>query len=187
MRILFINPNVTPAITEIMAAEALRSAAPGTEIVPATARFGTLYVANRIEAAIAAHAVLDLLAERAAGFDAAIVSAFGDPGIYAAKELLDIPVVGVSEAAFHFAYLLGKRYSLVCLTERLRTWAVECAEEHGLTGRLASARAQRADPRHRPRARDRRPSVAGGVSGRGRAGSCRGGDPGRRACRRSCP
>ncbi|MBM3492172.1 MAG: Asp/Glu/hydantoin racemase [Alphaproteobacteria bacterium] len=141
MRLLFVNPNITPAITEIMAAEALRSAAPGTEIVPATARFGPLYIANRIEAAIAGHAVLEVLAERAAGFDAAIVAAFGDPGLHAAKELLDIPVVGVSEAAFHFAYMLGKRYSLVCLTERLRVWAVECAEEHGLSGRLAGSRA----------------------------------------------
>ena len=32
MRILFINPNITSSITELMAAEARRSAAAGTEL-----------------------------------------------------------------------------------------------------------------------------------------------------------
>ena len=96
MKILFINPNVTDAITETMAAAARRAARPATELVFAKARFGTLYVENRIEAAIAGHAVLEILAENHAGCDAAIVAAFGDPGVYAAKEMMDIPVVGVS-------------------------------------------------------------------------------------------
>jgi len=140
MRLLFINPNVTAAITETMLAEARRSASPATELVGVTARFGMLYVENRVEAAIAAHAVLESLADHGEGCDAAIVGAFGDPGLYAAKEMMDVPVVGISEAAFHFAYLLGRRYAIVCLTERLRTWYVECAEELGMAGRLAGAR-----------------------------------------------
>ncbi|MDH3665515.1 MAG: aspartate/glutamate racemase family protein [Paracoccaceae bacterium] len=141
MKLLLVNPNVTGAIAEVMAAEARRSASPGTEIEVALAGFGTLYIENRVEAAIAAHAVLDVLAEKGAGCHAAIVAAFGDPGVFAAKELMEIPVVGVSEAAFLFAYTQGKRYSIVCLTERLRAWYMECAEEHGLSGRMASARA----------------------------------------------
>ena len=141
MRILFVNPNITEAITTIMVEEARRSAAPATVIVPATGRFGTLYIANRIESVIASHAVLDAIAEHAENCDAVVISAFGDPGVAAAKEFMDIPVVGVSEAAFLTAYTLGRRYSMVCMTQRLRTWYMECAREHGLAGRMASARA----------------------------------------------
>jgi len=141
MKLLFINPNITDEITDVMAGEACRSASVGTEVITAKANFGTLYIANRIEAAISGHAILEVLAENHGKCDAAIISAFGDPGLYAAKELMDIPVVGVSEAAFLFAYTQGKRYSIVCLTERLRTWYVECAVEHGLDGRMASSRA----------------------------------------------
>ena len=141
MKLLLINPNVSEEITAIMAAEARRSASPGTEIVTATARFGALYVENRVEAAIASHAVLDALAEHAVGVDAAIVSAFGDPGLAAARELVDIPVVGIAEAAFLMAWPLGRRYAIVAMTERLGTWYRECAEEHGLDGRLVSVRA----------------------------------------------
>jgi Asp/Glu/hydantoin racemase len=141
MKLLLINPNISEDVTAIMAAEARRAASPGTEIRAATARFGALYVENRIEASIASHAVLDALAEHGTGVDAAIVSAFGDPGLAAARELVDIPVVGVSEAAFLMAWTLGRRYAIVAMTKRLGTWYRECAIEHGLDGRLVSVRA----------------------------------------------
>jgi Asp/Glu/hydantoin racemase len=141
MKLLLINPNVTEAMTRSMAEEARRFASPGTEIIAVTAAFGTQYVENRAEAAIASHAVLDALAKHADGCDAAIVSAFGDPGLAAAREFADLPVVGIEESAILAAWMLGRRYSIICLTPRLRRWYIECAEEHGLAGRLASVRA----------------------------------------------
>ena len=141
MRLLLINPNISDDVTAIMAAEARRVASSGTEIVTATARFGALYVENRVEAAIASHAVLDALAEHGNGIDGAIVSAFGDPGLAAARELVDVPVVGVTEAALLMAWPLGRRYAIVAMTKRLGIWYRECAIEHGLDGRLASVRA----------------------------------------------
>jgi len=141
MRLLLINPNVSEDVTAIMAAEARRSASAGTDIVTATARFGVVYVENRAEAAIASHAVLDALAEHGAGADAVIVSAFGDPGLAAARELADVPVVGIAESAFLVAWTLGRRYTIVAMTRRLGTWYRECAAEHGLAGRLVSVRA----------------------------------------------
>jgi Asp/Glu/hydantoin racemase len=154
VKILLVNPNVTEAITERMASEARRAASAGTEIVAVTAGFGTLYIENRVEAAIAGHAVLDALAGHAVGCDAAIVAAFGDPGLAAGKELLDIPVVGISEAALVTAWLLGRRFSIVCLTARLRVWYAECVAEHGLAGRLASVRALDVPVRDITRARE---------------------------------
>lgn len=140
LRLLLINPNVTAAITERMAAEARAAASPGVEIVTATASFGAQYVENRVEAAIAAHAVLEVLAERAAGCDAAIVAAYGDPGLAAARELASIPVVGPTEASLIAAWPLAQRFSIVCMTARLGRWYAEAAAEHGLAARLASVR-----------------------------------------------
>ena len=146
MRLLLINPNITTAVTDTMLAEARRSASPGTQMIAVTARFGVSYVENRAEAAIASHAVLEALAAHAAGCDAAIVAAFGDPALHAAKELMEIPVVGVSEAAFLTAHMLGGRYSIVCLTQRLGVWYRECAREQGLDHRLRSVRALAVGP-----------------------------------------
>ncbi len=140
MKLLLVNPNVTETVTARMADEARRAAAPETTVDAVTARFGAAYIENRVEAAIAAHAVLDCLAEHSATYNAAIISAFGDPGLAAARELLDIPVVGLAEAALLNAWPFGRRYSIVALTPRLGRWFEECAQEHGLAGRLAAVR-----------------------------------------------
>ena len=140
MRLLLVNPNVTEAVTETMAREARRCAAPGTELVTVTAAFGTAYVETKVEAAIAGHAVLDALARHGADCDAAIVAAFGDPGLQAAKEMMAVPVVGLTEAAVLAAWALGRRFAIVCLTPRLGAWYRDTVETLGLTARLASVR-----------------------------------------------
>ncbi|MGH7040879.1 MAG: aspartate/glutamate racemase family protein [Acetobacteraceae bacterium] len=141
MRLLLVNPNITAAMTEAMAAEARRYASPGTEVVSATAAFGTEYVETRVEAAIAGHAVLEALAAQGGDCDAAIVAAFGDPGLAAAKEMMAIPVVGLTEAAVLAAWALGRRFAIVCLTPRLGAWYRDTVEAHGLAGRLVAVRA----------------------------------------------
>jgi allantoin racemase len=141
MKLLLINPNITEAMTASMVAEARLFASPATEITGVTAAFGTQYVENRVEAAIAGHAVLDALASHMEGHDAAMVSAFGDPGLAAAREFADIPIFGIEESALLTAWTLGRRIAIVCLTPRLRRWYQECAEEHGLAGRLVCVRA----------------------------------------------
>ena len=140
MKILLANPNITEAVTDVMAAEARRSASPDVEITAATAQFGAQFIETRVEAAIASHALLDILAAEADGYDAAIVSAFGDPGLAAAKEMLDIPVVGLSEAALHTSYTLGRRIVIICLIPRHRDWYGESAEAAGLRDRIVNLR-----------------------------------------------
>ena len=44
---------------------------------------------------------------------AAMISAFGEPDSAAARELVDIPVVGIAEAAFLVARTLGSRYAVL--------------------------------------------------------------------------
>lgn len=154
MKLLLVNPNISDDVTKVMAEEARRSASPGTEIVTTTARFGVLYIENRAEAAIASHAVLDAIAEHGSGADAVIISAFGDPGLAAARELYDLPIVGLAESAFLMAWTLGHRYSIVAMTPRLGAWFRESAQQHGLDGRLASVRALAQGPTDIGKARE---------------------------------
>ena len=53
MKLLLVNPNITDRITAIMLEEARRCASPGTLLEAVSAPFGTQYVENRAEAAIA--------------------------------------------------------------------------------------------------------------------------------------
>ena len=92
MKLLLINPNISQSVSELIAAEARRAAAPGTEINVLTAPFGVAYIETRFESLVGAYATATLAAEHAEQHDALIVAAFGDPGIDGLHELLDMCV-----------------------------------------------------------------------------------------------
>ena len=69
-RLLLINPNISDNVTELIRAEALRSASPGTTIEVVTAPFGVAYIETRFEALIGALA-LDAIGEAVGRCDAA--------------------------------------------------------------------------------------------------------------------
>jgi allantoin racemase len=140
MRILVINPNTSDSVTEKIAAVARGAASPGTTLSFITAPYGVPYIATRAEAVIGGRVALEILAERQSEFDAAVIAAFGDPGLGAARELMSIPVVGLAEASLLMACPLGRRFSIVSFSSRLEPWYRECVEWLGLAGRLASIR-----------------------------------------------
>ena len=137
MRILLLNPNTSPSITALLDAAARPAAAPGTELVCMTGTRGVPFIASRTEAAIAAVVVLEMLAEHGPGFDAAIIAAFADPGLGAARELFPFPVIGLAEAAMLSACMLGGRFGIVTFTPALEAWYAECVALHGLQSRCA--------------------------------------------------
>ena len=139
-RILLLNPNTSADITERLHATARLVAAPGTEIMALTGARGVPYIASRAEAAIGAVTVLEMLAEHGSQADAAIIAAFGDPGLGAARELCTFPVIGMAEASMLTACMLGNRFSIVSFSRALGPWYRECVERHGLAGRLAGLR-----------------------------------------------
>jgi len=137
MRILIANPNTSETVTQKILAVARDAAAPGAELVAITAPRGVPYIATRAEAAIGGAVALEMLAEHREGYDAAIIAAFGDPGLGGARELLTYPVIGMAEAAMLTACMVGQRFALVTFSRALEPWYRECVAYHGLTQRLA--------------------------------------------------
>jgi allantoin racemase len=140
MRLLLLNPNTSAAVTERLAASARAAAAAGTEIVPLTAPRGVPFIASRAEAQIAGAVALEMLAEHHGRYDAAIIAAFADPGLLGARELFDVPIVGLAEAAMLTACMLGRRFSIVTFSTAMGPWFREYVDVHGLGGRCASIR-----------------------------------------------
>ncbi|NMM06175.1 aspartate/glutamate racemase family protein [Polaromonas sp.] len=140
MKLLLINPNTSQSVSDLIEAEAKRAAAPGTHISVMTAPFGVAYIETRFESLIGAYAAATLAAEHCGKHDAIVIAAFGDPGIDGLREMLDIPVVGLTEAALMSACLLGKRFSIIAISRRISAWYRECVQANGLLDRLASIR-----------------------------------------------
>jgi len=137
MRILVVNSNTTDSVTARIADTARAAAPVGCAIEAISAPFGLPLVVTRADWLVAGPATLAALQSRAGGFDAAVVACFGDPGVEAAKELFDVPVIGISEAAFHAACLLGRRFGVVSFTRALQPMFEDCLDRAGLAARCA--------------------------------------------------
>ncbi|HWF74880.1 MAG TPA: aspartate/glutamate racemase family protein [Solirubrobacteraceae bacterium] len=139
MRILVINPNATSAMTDDMVRSA-RAVEPDAEIFGATAGHGLPSLEGYRDDVVAAGAVVDLISAHEGSFDAAIVGCFGDPGLFAARELTEAPVVGLAESSFLTALPLGHRFSVLTTLERGAPPILDVIRLHGVEGRCASVR-----------------------------------------------
>jgi Asp/Glu/hydantoin racemase len=146
MRLLLLNPNMTEAMTETMTQIARQTAGPGVEILPRTATLGFPYIASRAEAQIAGAHVLETIAAYRNDVDAVIIAAFGDPGLLAARELFDLPVVGMAEAAILTAVMLGERFSIVTFSPHMARWYADSVHQTGLDARFTGVRCPETAP-----------------------------------------
>jgi allantoin racemase len=163
MKILLANSNTSPEVTRVILAEAERIASPGTEVIGRNARFGARIIGSRIEAAVSAHALLDMVAEEAPGYDAVVIGMSLDTGLWAVRELIEVPVVGMTEAALLCACTMAPRFGLVVLGRNNAQPFRELVESYGLISRLAGIAALELTPEDRLRDQEAllRPMVDG--------------------------
>ena len=140
MRILLVNGNTTAAMTDTLASVAQAAASPGAAIAAATAVIGAAIVSHRAEEAIAGHAILKAIADHREPFDGVLIGVSTDPALGAARALLPVPVVGMTEAALLCACMLGGRFGLVTFSRASAPGYRETVERYGLASRLAGLR-----------------------------------------------
>ena len=141
MRILVVNVNTTESITDTIARQARAVAGPGTEIVGLTPRFGADSVEGNFESYLAAIAVMDRVMAYDQPFDAVIQAGYGEHGREGLQELLNVPVVDITEAAASTAMFLGHAYSVVTTLDRTVPLIEDRLKLAGLYQRCASVRA----------------------------------------------
>lgn len=142
MRIRVVVP-VTSKECEIRALEQYSAAASGgTEISTVLLHKGPASVESAYEEALAGPDVLaQIVQAEKEGVDAVISNCMADPGVEAGREMVSIPVIGPAEASMHLAAMLGQRFSVVTILERLIPLFHHHAARIGLTRQLASVRA----------------------------------------------
>jgi allantoin racemase len=104
MHLLLINPNTREALTR----QLVDRMAPGLPmpLMGITAAFGEAYIASEAGYVVGAHAVLDAWRRHVADHGrpaAVLVACFGDPGVWALREVAGVPVIGLAEAAMREA------------------------------------------------------------------------------------
>ena len=137
MKLLLVNPNLTQAVTDAVAAAARGAARFGTEISAVGGTLGPQVIGSRAKNALAAHTLLDLVASRSDGVDVVVLAVPLDSALWARRELLDKPVVDMTETALLTASMLGTRIGVLTYGARLGPVYRELVEAYGLGSRLA--------------------------------------------------
>src|SRR6185312_7691835 len=130
MRILVINPNTSDEMTRDIHDEATRYARAGTEVETVSPAWGPRSIEGHYDDILAAAATLEVVRGRAAEFDGVVVACFGDPGLFAAREVSPVPVVGIAEASMLVACTVAHRFSVVTVLPRVQPWIEDTVRLH---------------------------------------------------------
>jgi allantoin racemase len=113
----------------------------GVDIVAPFITKGPTSIENEVDDALCIPETLRLgLQARDAGADGILVNCMCDPGVKALRCLLDIPVMGPAETAFHMAAALGHRFSVVDIGDDTGPMVEAQVHSYGLSDKFASIR-----------------------------------------------
>lgn len=146
MKLLLANPNATDAVTKACAELARAAAAPGTDIVAWTNRSGPPVVDSFYGDAMAARPLAQALAALTPVPDGVVLAGFGSYGTSAVKEVLDVPVVSLAEAAMAYAVPLCHRFAIVTTSSRMIAYTEDLVQALGFSARCAAVRAVELPP-----------------------------------------
>ncbi|MFC0430832.1 aspartate/glutamate racemase family protein [Kutzneria buriramensis] len=137
MLIKVVNPNTTAAMTAVIERAARDVAGPGTTVRAVTSRMGPASIESHYDEALSVPGVLAEIS----GADGYVIACFGDPGLDAARELAEGPVVGIAEAAMHAAAFLGRGFTVVTTLGRTVGRAWDLADRYGMARHCRRVRA----------------------------------------------
>jgi allantoin racemase len=141
MRVLIINPNASVEMSDVIR-EQLHAVARADVLVDVVNPPGVPpAIESALDEAACVPPMLELVrAARDQGYDAVVIACFSDPGLDAAREATDLPVVGIQDAAMHLAAQIGYRFSVLTTLAHRAPLRERAALLAGLDRRLASCR-----------------------------------------------
>ncbi|MBZ5202022.1 aspartate/glutamate racemase family protein [Planomicrobium chinense] len=141
MKIKVINPNTTLEMTSSIEHAAKHMARPDTEIIAVSPKMGPISIESYYDEYLSIPGVLEeIKAGEEEGVDAFVIACWGDPGLHAARELTDKPVIGIAEASLYLASMLGARFSVVTVLPRIKTMLEELVDSYGMSKKVVNIR-----------------------------------------------
>lgn len=134
MKIKIINPNTTQSMTDKIAASAKIVANSDTQIIAVSPQMGPATIESYYDEALSAVGVLEEIRQgELLDVDAYVIACFGDPALYAAREISSAPVIGIAEAAMRTASYVSTGFSVVTTLQRTVNMSWHLAHRYGAT------------------------------------------------------
>lgn len=139
MRIHIVVPITSESFNDQITQEARDFLGDDIDLEVSCLPYGPASIESFYDEVLAGPAIVsEVMRAEANGADAVFVDCFGDPAVPAAKELVDIPVVGGFEPAVSTALNLGERFSVVTVVENVVPIITGLATRMGIGSRMTS-------------------------------------------------
>ena len=141
MHVLVINPNASVEMSDVIREQLHAVARPDVQVDVVNPQGAPPAIESALDEAACVPPMLALVREaNDRGYDAVVIACFSDPGLDAAREATDLPVVGIQDAAMHLAAQIGYRFSVLTTLKHRAPLRERAALLAGLDRRLASCR-----------------------------------------------
>ncbi|WP_419880362.1 aspartate/glutamate racemase family protein [Peribacillus sp. B-H-3] len=141
MKIKVINPNTTLEMTKGIEHAAKSASRPDTQILAVSPKMGPASIESFYDEYLSIPGVLEEVKKgEEEGVDAYVIACYGDPGLHAAREVTDKPVVGIAEASLYLASMLAARFSIVTVLPRIKTMLEDLVDSYGMSKRVLNIR-----------------------------------------------
>ncbi|HUI87195.1 MAG TPA: aspartate/glutamate racemase family protein [Anaerolineales bacterium] len=112
-KILCINPNTSLSMTEDIKKSAEGVKLPDSKITYVNPSEGPESIETYLDEFLAAIGVLKIIAKEKDNYDGFIIACGDDPGLFAAREITDKPVVTIGQSPMLIAPLLGRKFTIL--------------------------------------------------------------------------
>jgi len=136
--IAYVVPGIGLDNEELQRREEIANTLVTDEVQILEANEGPLSIESTVEEEWSVIGVMKLIADREDEFDAFVIGCFGDPGLAAARELTQKPVIGPAAASFHTAVQLADQFSCITILDSTKPFTRRLVHEYGLSDSLAS-------------------------------------------------
>ncbi|MED5574992.1 MAG: aspartate/glutamate racemase family protein, partial [Pseudomonadota bacterium] len=141
MNIVLINPNTTKSMTTRMHEVVTPFLGEQVRMTPLTAAFGMASIEGYFDEAFVVPPMVELLKPLAGEIDGVVVGCFDDTGVDALRAMLNVPVIGICQAAMLSASMVATGFSVVTTLPRSVPVIEELALRYGMERRCRRIRA----------------------------------------------
>lgn len=134
--ILVINPNTSEEMSESIRTTARQVFPAPWDYRVVNAPAGPASLESWRDYQLAGAVIMPLVKEYP-DVDGVVLACFGDPGLYALKEMTSVPVVGIAEASLSLALLLGGKFGILAAMGRAKGLMDAMVRLYGLEARYA--------------------------------------------------
>jgi allantoin racemase len=137
-KVLCINPNTSLSMTEDIKLSAENVKLPDTQITYVNPPEGPESIETYLDEFLVAIGVLKIIANEKDNYDGFIIACGDDPGLFAAREVTDKPVVTIGQSPMLIAPLLGRKFTILGTWEGDGPRSEDKVAKYGLSNLLAS-------------------------------------------------